>query len=538
MLAERRHVEEEALRFSDGNLVELLLSLPIFDVHGGSDGDAPDCIGLSVKEHWLAPAETDDALLDERFVRCSGADEEGLLRFAGVRQLGRAAFLLDHVFPRLDSLPETTRDGCLLGALHSLHALSAEDGRFRPALAGLRFVPTASGGLRCPSELFHPDVSEARELLDADDAFPHGAFADAEVLSVLERLGLRSQVTRSAVVQSARSVESLAAAEPDAAARRAKALLRYVDMNAPVLLEPAAAADPAAAKEPSRLERARGLFSTTSTPTPPPPPHPSHDVPLDEFLHELSTLAWVPVLTEPPLPLLPWDAAQCARCFAPPSAVRPVDEMWLVSYSCRLLDGEARSDALRRALGWHTRPNLFVLAAQLSALAAHDPYRRRAHAIPAEHGGRRPRAVPGTRGYRRLPRRRRVRRRPRADVRAARCSAVRVGGLALRAPGARGALLSARPRAPPARRPRRPPLLRRSPPPPRRARERPGRAIPPATRRARCRGCRRVAAAVVAADGTGDRAAARVAAAPAAAAGGCPPPRRERRPSARPSADL
>ena len=28
MLAERRHVEEEALRFSDGNLVELLLSLP------------------------------------------------------------------------------------------------------------------------------------------------------------------------------------------------------------------------------------------------------------------------------------------------------------------------------------------------------------------------------------------------------------------------------------------------------------------------------------------------------------------------------
>ena len=173
MLAERRHVEEEALRFSDGNLVELLLSLPIFDVHGGSDEDAPDCIGLSVKEHWLAPAETDDALLDERFVRCSGSDEEGLLRFAGVRQLGRAAFLLDHVFPRLDSLPETTRDGCLLSALHSLHALSAEDGRFRPALTGLRFVPTASGGLRCPSELFHPDVSEARELLDADDAFPH-----------------------------------------------------------------------------------------------------------------------------------------------------------------------------------------------------------------------------------------------------------------------------------------------------------------------------------------------------------------------------
>ena len=52
MLAERRHVEEEALRFSDGNLVELLLSLPIFDVHGGSDGDAP-------RLHW---AEREGAL--------------------------------------------------------------------------------------------------------------------------------------------------------------------------------------------------------------------------------------------------------------------------------------------------------------------------------------------------------------------------------------------------------------------------------------------------------------------------------------------
>ena len=142
-------------------------------------------MGLSVKEHWLAPAETEDALLDGRFVHVASTDEELLLRFAGLGRLTRAAFLLDHVFPRLDSLAAPTRDSCILESLHSLHALGAEDGRFRAGLSKLRFVPTASGGLRCPSELFHPDVSEARELLDADDAFPHGAFADAEVLSVL-----------------------------------------------------------------------------------------------------------------------------------------------------------------------------------------------------------------------------------------------------------------------------------------------------------------------------------------------------------------
>ena len=78
--------------------------------------------------------------------------------------------------------------------------------------------------MRCASALFHPQVQEAEELLDASEAFPAGAFADAEVLGypypypwsspcrpdpspwprpkqvlgVLERLGMRSRVTRSA----------------------------------------------------------------------------------------------------------------------------------------------------------------------------------------------------------------------------------------------------------------------------------------------------------------------------------------------------
>ena len=49
---------------------------------------------------------------------------------------------------------------------------------------------------------------------------------------MLERLGMRSRVTRSAVLQSARSIEELAASDAPAAARRARALLRYVDQNA------------------------------------------------------------------------------------------------------------------------------------------------------------------------------------------------------------------------------------------------------------------------------------------------------------------
>ena len=78
---------------------------------------------------------------------------------------------------------------------------------------------------------------EAAELLDGAEVYPSGAFAAAEVLSVLERLGMRSTITRSAVLQRARSVEALLnAAEPEAAGRRARLVLRHVDMHAPSLL--------------------------------------------------------------------------------------------------------------------------------------------------------------------------------------------------------------------------------------------------------------------------------------------------------------
>ena len=179
-----------------------------------------------------------------------GTDEELFLQ---LRRREVRPPLLGHVFLASTRCPKRR---CIL-SLSLLHAWSGT----RPR-AGLEAAICADGVGRaaCPSELFHPDVSEARELLDADDAFPHGTFADAEVLSVLERLGLRSQVTRSAVVQSARSVESLAAAEPDAAARRAKALLRYVDAHWQALADGGRFADEALPAELSSLScgRCRG----------------------------------------------------------------------------------------------------------------------------------------------------------------------------------------------------------------------------------------------------------------------------------------
>ena len=223
LLAERRHVEERALR-ADAALCPLLLSLPLFELHGGAaGGGSGDCGGgdggeaaaatvavageaeggasssasslssaeasalvrcsaLRVGFHRLAPAGVSEELLDGRFVRCCVVGEEGLLRFLGVEQPRRSAFLREHVFPRLSELGAAQRDGAMLAVVHGLHALCAEDEGFLACLRGLAFVPVASGALRCASALFHPQVQEAEELLDASEAFPAGAFADAEVL--------------------------------------------------------------------------------------------------------------------------------------------------------------------------------------------------------------------------------------------------------------------------------------------------------------------------------------------------------------------
>lgn len=62
------------------------------------------------------------------------------------------------------------------------------------------------------------------------------------------------------------------------------------------------------------------------------------------FWRELSNIAWCPVLAEAPEPYLPWSPG--TEAVAPPRAVRPPSDTWLVSATLRILDGECRSALL------------------------------------------------------------------------------------------------------------------------------------------------------------------------------------------------
>jgi sacsin len=101
----------------------------------------------------------------------------------------------------------------MLAALERLGSLSAADPDLLVLLSQTQFVPTASGQLVTPTSLYDPRVPELLELLDAsrDLVFPDpdSAFSSEHTLNTLSRLGMRSGVTRLAVLDAARHAELL-----------------------------------------------------------------------------------------------------------------------------------------------------------------------------------------------------------------------------------------------------------------------------------------------------------------------------------------
>ena len=351
MLDGRRHSEEAELRY-DTSLLPALRALPIFEVHTAPSAETLTVVlssgrssetssvraaildeereatftALDLELHRLAPEGIPTSLLDERFVRCVVTGESGLVLFAGIPQIGRSRFYREHVFPRLGELQASERDRAMVGALYELHALSVEDAGFVDALRELAFVPVARGGLRRASELFHPRVGEAAELLDGAEVYPSGSFAEADALSVLERLGMRALVTRSAVLQSARAIETLSGLdvgdEGDAARRRGFKLLAFVNTHLERL--------------PVDVDEFQPLLD---------------DV---EFTRALAKTAWMPVLRTATHPQLPWAARQSS--VAAPEALRPLKDMWLVSHCLGVLEGELTCAPLVAAFGWDAPP--------------------------------------------------------------------------------------------------------------------------------------------------------------------------------------
>lgn len=344
-----------ATRIGD-SYIKICKRLPIFKIYGG--GSAQEALFSDLGLKYLPPLDIPESLLGFDFIlSSSNSEEEILLRHYGIERMGKACFYREKVLNRVRELQAQVRDSVMLSVLENLPQLCTEDTLFREYLANLEFIPTASGCLRCPAVLYDPRKEELYALLEDSDSFPCGAFQESHVLDMLQGLGLGISVSPETVVESARQVERIMHEDQKRAHSRGKVLLSYLEANAMKWV-------------PNQLNDNEGsvkkLFSLAATAFR--PQNLKSD--LEKFWNDLRMICWCPVVVSAPFQSLPWPLV--TSMVAPPKLVRLQIDMWLVSASMRILDGECSSTALSYYLGWLSPPGGNAIAAQLLELGKNN----------------------------------------------------------------------------------------------------------------------------------------------------------------------
>ncbi|XP_031090600.1 sacsin isoform X2 [Ipomoea triloba] len=333
--------------------------LPIYRVHGGESSESIQFSDLVNPQKYLRPLDCPESLLSGEFIiSLSSTEEEVLNRYFGIKRMGKPEFYKRCVLTRISGLDPTVRDNIMVSVLKELPQLCSEDASFREMLKSLNFIPTFSGSLKSPAVLYDPRNEELFSLLEDSDCFPSGAFNDDDVLDMLKGLGLRSTVSTETIIESAQQVELLMQKNQEMAQSRGKVLLSYLEVNAMKLL-PDHPKDDHQRTMNRMFARAANVLK---------PRHIRSD--LEKFWNDLRLISWCPVLIHSTYQSLPWPAV--SSMVAPPKIVRPYADLWLVSASMRILDGECSSSVLSNQLGWSSPPGGSVIAAQLLELGKNN----------------------------------------------------------------------------------------------------------------------------------------------------------------------
>ncbi|XP_026408158.1 sacsin-like isoform X2 [Papaver somniferum] len=332
--------------------------LPIFKVYGGRSSEADQFSDLVNPQKYLPPKDVPSYLLGGEFIQSScDIEDEILLRHYGVARMGKTDFYKTKVLNRINELLPEVRDSTMLSVLRDLPQLCVEDASFREILRKLEFIPTLSGALKCPHLLYDPRNEELYSLLEDSDSFPVGVFEESVILDMLQGLGLRTSVSPETVIESARQIELFRDTDQRKANARGKVLLSYLEVHASKwLLNPQSDAQRMMNRT---LSRAAMVFKSRNS-----------EPDLNKFWNDLKMICWCPVLVSSPYQSLPWPSA--SSMVAPPKLVRLRSDLWLVSASMRILDGECSSTTLACSLGWSSPPGGSVIAAQLLELGKNN----------------------------------------------------------------------------------------------------------------------------------------------------------------------
>ncbi|XP_057820319.2 uncharacterized protein LOC131033191 isoform X2 [Cryptomeria japonica] len=361
---ERRELRRYFLNpkwYSGGQMTEshvrICKHLPIFEVYNDNVSSETSLFtDLEMSQKFLVPLHMDRLLLGSDFLySSSGSEEEVLSSYYGIQRMGRASFYACRVLNRISEISPQLLEDVMLSILYELPQLCAQDSTIREILKNLEFVPTISGRLRSPNSVYDPRNEELYDLLEDHDSFPCGKFRESGALDMLQGLELKTTVSPETVLQSARQIESLVHNDPAKAHSRGVVLLSYLELNANKWLpQSPGEANKMVNKMLTKMASALHLQDSYSY------------IDLTKFWNDLTKICWCPVLVNPPYSLLPWPSV--STTVAPPKLVRLPTDIWLVSASLRILDGECRSNTLSHCLGWSSSPGGSIIAAQLLEL--------------------------------------------------------------------------------------------------------------------------------------------------------------------------
>ncbi|WOK94827.1 sacsin [Canna indica] len=340
--------------------IENCKKLPIFRVYSEQQIATSQFSDLASSKKYLPPDGIPKYLLHADFIYCiSEHDEDILMRFYGVERMKKTTFYKQDVLNRIHQLPSDVRDMVMLLILQDLPQLCLEDSSFKESLKKVEFVLTINGSLKSPQSLYDPRVEELFALLEETDYFPFGPYCEPNVLDMLLLLGLRTSVTADTIIQSAHRIESLMCRDQLKAHSRGKVLLSYLEVNAVKWLYNAPS---------DNFRKVNMMFSRVSAALK--PRDVTSETNLEKFWNDLRMICWCPVLIKAPHPAIPWPSV--TSMVAPPKVVRLQKDMWLVSASTRILDGECSSSVLSSYLGWSSPPSGSVIAAQLLELGKNN----------------------------------------------------------------------------------------------------------------------------------------------------------------------
>uniref|UniRef100_A0A7S2UD61 U-box domain-containing protein n=1 Tax=Attheya septentrionalis TaxID=420275 RepID=A0A7S2UD61_9STRA len=374
-LRDPRHRDEAF----DSESVRMLKALPIFRVYTRGDDKPVQCENL-LTERFLPPTDFDPAFLDETFVHTTSQRDVELLELLGVRKIGLAAYFERWVCPRIieGNVSPEVRDlainKLLQQDLSSEMANNSNDVSWKEQLSEMQFIPNRNGDLVRARDLYDPTELGTTGILDGS-MLPAKPFCHIGALSSLRLLGLKSRLTASGVLESARSIEALARSDTlthidnhiQIVQTRALCLLGFLDKDETIqeLLDELEEKDDdsrcVSFEEAEETIDGQELSLT------------SEESKNSWFLEELNAIAWLPVeqqrdsgsTASPPRK----RHALSHVGIAAPNATRPKEDEWLCSSSMETLCTNLRSTTLTQCFGWQFPVPVAVIARQLLDLA-------------------------------------------------------------------------------------------------------------------------------------------------------------------------